>query len=90
VEGLAVGARVDLAIQVSAREEPFLVEAMVVRDDGESGLALRFEWIAPESQARLLSLVANLPSIEALQDDGQQQGTILAQRLPAKTGRPSR
>jgi c-di-GMP-binding flagellar brake protein YcgR len=90
VEGLAVGARVDLAIQVSAREEPFLVEAMVVRDDGERGLALRFEWIAPESQARLQSLVANLPSIEALQDDGQQQGTILAQRLPAKPGRPSR
>ena len=90
VEGLAIGARVDLAVQVSAREEPFLVEAVVVRDDGEHGLALRFEWIAPESQARLQTLVANLPSIEALQDDARDQGTILAQRLPAKPGRPSR
>jgi c-di-GMP-binding flagellar brake protein YcgR len=90
VEGLAVGARVDLAIQVSAREEPFLVEAIVVRDDGEQGLALRFEWIAPESQARLQSLVANLPSIEALQEDARDQGTILAQRLPSKPGRPAR
>jgi c-di-GMP-binding flagellar brake protein YcgR len=86
VDGLSVGSRVDLAIQVSAREEPFLVEAMVVRDDGDHGLALRFEWLAPESQARLQTLVANLPSIEALQDDARDQGTILAQRLPAKPG----
>lgn len=90
MEGLAVGSRVDLAIQVSAREEPFLVEAMVVRDDGDHGLALRFEWIAPESHARLQSLVANLPTIEALQADAQDQGTILAQRLPAKPSPPSR
>jgi c-di-GMP-binding flagellar brake protein YcgR len=82
VEGLAVGSRLDLAIQLSAREEPFLVDASVVRDDAELGLALRFDWIAPESQARLQELLAKLPSIEALQDDTSRQGTILAQRLP--------
>jgi len=82
VEGLAVGSSLDLAIQLSAREEPFLVEASVLRDDGELGLALQFTWIAPESQARLQELLAKLPSIEALQDDLRRQGTILAQRMP--------
>jgi hypothetical protein len=84
VEGLAVGDRLDLAIQVSPREEPFLVEASIARDDGELGLALRFDWIAPESQQRLQRLVETLPSIEALQEDSRGQGTILAQRMPAK------
>lgn len=42
-EGLGVGAKLDLAIQVSPREEPFLVETTVLRDDGERGLALRFD-----------------------------------------------
>jgi len=81
VEGLTVGSRLDLAIQLSAREEPFLVEASVVRDDAELGLALQFAWIAPESQERLQELLAKLPSIEGLQDDSRRQGTILAQRL---------
>lgn len=84
VEGLGVGDRLDLAIQVSPREEPFLVEASIARDDGELGLALRFDWIAPESQERLKRFVETLPSIEALQDDARGQGTILAQRMPAK------
>ncbi len=81
VEGLAIGSRLELAIQLSAREEPFLVEALVARDDGELGLALRFAWIAPESQERLLELLAKLPAIEALQDDSRRQGTVLAQRI---------
>ena len=89
IEGLAVGSRLELAIQLSAREEPFLVETSVVRDDGEHGLALKFEWIAPEPQARIRELLAKLPSIEALQDDSSRQGTILAQRLPAKPDRPA-
>jgi len=82
-EGLTVGSRLDLAIQVSAREEPFLVEARIVRDDGEHGLALHFEWLAPESRQRLAELVARLPPIEGLQADTRLQGTILAQRLPS-------
>ncbi len=85
VEGLKVGDRLDLAIQASPREEPFLVESSVVRDDGELGLALRFDWIAPESQQRLQALIATLPSIEPLQEDAGRQGTILAQRMPPKT-----
>jgi c-di-GMP-binding flagellar brake protein YcgR len=81
VDGLEVGAKLDLAIQVSAREEPFLVETTVLRDDGERGLALRFDWISPESQRRIQALVESLPAIESLQGDGAAQGSIVAQRV---------
>jgi c-di-GMP-binding flagellar brake protein YcgR len=80
VDGLEVGAKLDLAIQISAREEPFLVETTVVRDDGERGLALRFDWVAPDSQRRIQALVDSLPAIEGLQGD-TGQGSIVAQRI---------
>jgi hypothetical protein len=89
IDGLAVGSRLELAIQLSAPAEPIPVEASVVRDDGELGLALKFEWIAPGPKARLRELLAKLPSIEALQDDSSRQGTILAQRLPDKSDSPA-
>jgi PilZ domain-containing protein len=81
VDGLAVGAKLSLAIQLSARDEPVMVVARVVRDDGEAGLALGFDWIAPESKRRIEKLLATLPSIEPLQEDMRRQGTILAQRV---------
>jgi len=81
-EELAVGAKLALAIQISAREEPVMVEAAVVRDDGEAGLALRFDWIGEDSKRRVERLLQTLPSIEPLQEDARSQGTILAQRLP--------
>jgi hypothetical protein len=81
VEGLVVGSRLELAVQLSPREEPFLVDAVVLRDDREQGLALQFAWIAPEDQERLVELLETLPAIEGLQPDSQQQGTFLAQRL---------
>ncbi|MEX2205222.1 MAG: PilZ domain-containing protein [Myxococcota bacterium] len=84
VEGLVVGSRLALAVQLSPREEPFLVDATVLRDDGELGLALQFAWIAPEDQQRLLELLEKLPSIEGLQPDSRSQGTFLAQRLSTR------
>ncbi len=80
VEGLVVGSRLELAVQLSPREEPFLVDATVLRDDGEQGLALQFARIAPDDQERLLQALDKLPSIEGLQDDSRSQGTFLAQR----------
>src|SRR5262249_26240392 len=89
LEGLEVGAKLDLAIQISAREEPFLVETTVVRDDGERGLALRFDWVAPDSQRRIQALVDSLPAIEGLQGD-TSQGSIVAQRIARGRGGDSR
>ncbi|HTO70815.1 MAG TPA: PilZ domain-containing protein [Myxococcota bacterium] len=81
VDSLSVGDKIALGIQISAREEPILVDAEVMRDDGENGLALRFDWIAPDSKRRVERLLETLPSIEPLQEDARRQGTILAQRL---------
>lgn len=87
--GLAIGSRLELAIALSARDEPFLVAASVVRDDGDQGLALRFDWVEPEAQERLRALLARLPAIEALQDDLRGLGTVPAQRLRSEPSDPS-
>lgn len=81
IEGLGLEAKLALAIQLSAREEPVLVEATVVRDEGENGLALRFDWMAPESRRKIERFVDSLPAIQGLSADSQRQGTILAQRI---------
>jgi hypothetical protein len=82
VEGLGMGAKLNLAIQLTSPQEPVMVEATVVRDDGEHGLALRFDWLSPESKRRIERLLVTLPAIEPLQDESRRQGTILATRLP--------
>ena len=87
IEGLGMGSKLALAIQLSAREEPILVEATVVRDDGEHGLALRFDWMAPESRRKIERLVDTVPAIQPLQADSRRQGTILAQRISHRDDR---
>jgi hypothetical protein len=64
--GLEIGTKLRLAIYGEAREEPFIVRARVVRNDGDDGVGLRFEQIASGVAARLESLVASLPSVESL------------------------
>ncbi|MEE9281982.1 MAG: PilZ domain-containing protein [Myxococcota bacterium] len=76
---LAVGDRLRLAIH--PRTEPFLVEAVVVRDDGDRGLALRFDWVEPGAKEELRELVRGLPMIEVL-EEGEVKATIMSQILP--------
>jgi hypothetical protein len=64
--GLEIGTKLRLAIYGSPREEPFVVRARVVRNDGDDGVGLRFEEIASGVAARLESLVTRLPSVESL------------------------
>ncbi len=77
---LAVGDRLRLAIH--PRTEPFLVEAIVVRDDGAKGMALNFEWVEPGAEENLRALVQSLPMIEIL-DHGELKPTIVSQILPS-------
>jgi hypothetical protein len=65
---LRLGARFKIAIYGSAREEPFLVDAEVVRDDGDRGFGLRFEKVDPALAARLERVVSSLPSVESLKE----------------------
>ena len=81
---LAVGDDIQLAIHGSSREEPFLVDARVVRDDGERGMALQFESLDPEARVRLESLIESLPAIESLLD--APRSTVLTQLVPGLRG----
>ena len=88
IEGIEVGARLNLAIQLNPPREPVLVESTVVRDEGEAGLAVRFDWLSPESRRQLERLLTTLPTIEALHDEAKRQGTVLATPLK-RSPRPS-
>jgi len=81
VESLAVGGKLNLAIQLNPPREPVLVEATVLRDDGDGSMAIGFDWLSAESRRQLERLLATLPAIEALHEDAGRQGTILARRL---------
>ena len=63
---LEMGKTLQLAIYGAPREEPFLVRATVVRNDGDEGVGLSFDQIEGSVAARLESLVAGLPSVESL------------------------
>jgi hypothetical protein len=66
---LRVGDTVRLAIEAGARTEPVVVSGEVIRDDGASGLALRFGWVEPGGRERLDQLIAALPAVEARSPD---------------------
>ena len=76
---LAIGDQLRLAIH--PRSDPFLVEAVVIRDDGERGLALRFEWVEPGAEEQLEDVVRSLPMIEVM-DHGELKPTVVSQILP--------
>ncbi|GAF74173.1 unnamed protein product, partial [marine sediment metagenome] len=67
--GLWPGQHFRLAIYGPTRATPFMVRARVSRDDGEHGLALRFEGVASDDARELDKIVAALPQVEALDDD---------------------
>lgn len=71
---------VTIALAGAARSEPVRVSARVVRDDGERGMALRFEQVERGGEARIDALIAELPAIESLAQDGVQ--VVLSQLLP--------
>ena len=84
--GLEVGTKLQLAIYGAAREEPFIVRAMVVRNDGDEGVGLRFEYIPGDAAARLESLVASLPSVESLHGtEADGLGSVVSQILERET-----
>ena len=56
--------------------------ATVVRDDGERGLALRFDDLAPEIAQHLEQIVASLPPVECLQDGETRRDGDGGQRDP--------
>ena len=80
--GLEVGDRLHLAIYGAADQEPFLVWATVMRDDGAGGMALAFDEVHPQIAAQLEKVVADLPAVESLHDDeAHAMGTVVTEIL---------
>lgn len=82
-EDVAFGDRLRVAIYDASRSTPLVVEAIVERDDGLHGLALRFDGIDASLAQQLESLVASLPPVECLADgETGAMGTVVSEILP--------
>lgn len=80
--GLDIGDRLHLAIYGDAGESPFLVWATVMRNDGDSGMALAFDALDRAIGDRLDRLVGSLPSVESLHDtETEAMGTVVSEVL---------
>lgn len=80
--GLGVGDRLSLALYGPSEPTSIRVKAEVVRDDGEEGLALRFDPVSDETSRSLEKFVAGLPAVESLEGseiDGM--GAIISEIL---------
>ena len=73
LDSLQLGDCFRLALHGPGRTRAFIVEAEIIRDDGELGFALRFDSVDPETATELDKLVACLPDVESL-DEGEVYG----------------
>ncbi len=65
---LVLGDRLRLALHGPTLARPLVLEAAIVRDDAEAGLALAFIGVSRETAFELEKLVACLPDVESLTD----------------------
>jgi hypothetical protein len=69
IPGVSLNEEFRLALYGAQREEPILVRAQVVRDEGKEGIALRFVGLDPYATQKVEKLIAALPATESLRDD---------------------
>ncbi len=79
--GVQLGDRLHLAVYGSPREEPLVLWATVVRDDGPRGLALSFDPLEPAQAARIRRILDQLPSVESLRASSAGRGAALVSRV---------
>jgi hypothetical protein len=77
---LAVGMNLRLAVHAETREAPMILSAMVVRDDGEHGLVLRFRDLSAELSRYLDYVIHALPLVI---DDDDDEGCLITELLEA-------
>ena len=68
VGSLQLGDRFRLALHGPGIDEPFIVHAEIIRDDGKDGFGLLFDRVDRKTAAGLEKLVACLPDVESLED----------------------
>ena len=71
--GAKLGAHLELALYGLADSTPLVLDAEVVRDDGERGIALRFSSLPRGAAAELEKFITCLPAVESL-EDGEEFG----------------
>jgi len=84
--GLALGDSLQLAIHASARDEPLVVQADVVRDDGDSGMILRFEELDEVQRRELSRIITHLPLLATNEAEGTEDGIVVTEILERRTG----
>jgi hypothetical protein len=68
--GLDPGNKLRIALFDTSQQEPLIVNAEVSRDEGGSGLFLRFVDPAPEMIARIENILSRLPAVESIDPHG--------------------
>ena len=81
---ISPGEQIRLALEGGPSIEAVVVSATVTRDDGDRGLALRFESIEPGGEQLLGEILRSLPAIEAPGSDASRdgEGVVMTQVLP--------
>jgi len=80
--GLRVGDRMRLALHGEPGTAPWIVDATVVRNDADTGMALRFEAVREDVARGLERFVSGLPPVEPLQrGELGSLGAVLGQIL---------
>jgi hypothetical protein len=79
--GVSAGSRVKLALYGGRREEPVVVDAVVVREDGACGTALRFESVTPEQRRQLEKLAVGLPALQSLCNEDRDDPRVIVSRV---------
>lgn len=79
-----IGAHLNLAIYGPDESGPIDVDAEIIRDDGDRGIALHFCNLSREHSKLLERFVACLPPVESLEDgEAMGMGAVLAEAIPA-------
>lgn len=77
---LRVGDRFQIGLHGPSLSDPFVVDAEVVRDDGDDGYALAFRDVDADTSHEIEKLVACLPGVESLiEGELASMGAVLSQ-----------
>ena len=82
--GVEIGAHLSLAIHGPSDSGPIQVDAEIIRDDGDRGIALHFCNLSKQSSKLLEKFVACLPAVESLEDgEALGMGTVITEAISA-------
>ncbi len=78
---LAVGSALRLAIYSAAGSDPLIVDAQVIRDDGDAGFGLRFMDVDPAITRKLEAIVTSAPAQVVETGDAEPRSVLVAEIL---------